>query len=268
MNVNLLSFTKSEYFENTLPTHYNKHDVILNAYKYDIVKCGLKYLQYKLNNKLIDFTVDGVSAQNYINSITDKSYVILIGKLIKENNDIYSEYLAASINFLENILIRNKYYDNSIIALKVYVDEIITNKKLIISDIRNKFNYTLKCTKIDIFVKRLQSLNKQMYITNNGINISIQFLNQNDNILVDIFDALQSANPESQLIKLSSSILSGDYSISKLGFNLTGDDKIRVRTYSGDMVYNSNMKIKYDVEYYHNIFKEISKFGLLSRNNF
>jgi len=250
-----------------LPTHYNKHDIILNGYKYDIKKCVFFFLNHKIASGELDFSVDGVKGVQYMNNIKKSKYTILIGNMIKIDRNIYTEYLRSSIKYLESVAMSNRHYMDFKI-LKIYVDEMIVSKKLAISDIPNKYGYVLDAFKFNVFVKKLKTIQKQLYISDEKIDVNLFFLKDNSSMLSDLNEINVMAHTLEELViqldAISNSILSGEYPKHKLAIKSpTGDFK--VKTYVGDIIYSKYINLAYDIEYYHAIFRELSKYLIISK---
>lgn len=270
MNINILHY-QFEDISIGIPTHHNKYEIIRNAFKYDISKCAYKFLKYKIEQNELYFTVDGIDCHSYINNNTDKKhYAVLVGNLIKIERNIYVEYLHSAISFLEGLARKSKLYESNLKIYKSYVDEIITSKKMVIDSAPNKYGYDVKCEKINVFVKKLETLKKQLYVTNQELIINHNFKNES-NLITDLNEININTASEKAAISefeyLSNQILSGKYPISKLiELNPNNILEIKIGTAESKVQYSKFMSYEYDVEYYHKIFREIGKYILMSKD--
>ena len=266
MNIEISKYIYNEIDIN-VPTHYNKHDIILNGYKYDIKKCAYHFLMHKINSDELHFTVDGIKDTIYMNNIQKNKYTILIGNMIKIDKNIYTEYLRSAVNYLESVALTNDHYMNFKI-LKIYVDEMIVSKRLAISNLQNKYGYVLDITKFNVFVKKMSTIQKQLYITDESIDVNLEFVKKKSSLISDL-NAINLMNISLnelilQLEIISNAILNGEYPKHKLAMKSpTGDFKIK--TEIGDMIYSKYINTKYDIEYYHAIFREFSKYLITAK---
>jgi len=266
MNIEISGYKYNEIDIN-IPTHYNKHDIILNGYKYDIKKCVYHFLMHKINSNELQFTVNGIKDTTYMHNIQKSKYTILIGNMIKIDRNIYTEYLRSSVNYLESVALANDHYMDFKI-LKVYVDEMIVSKRLAISNLKNKYGYELDITKFNVFVKKMSTIQKQLYITDEDIEVNLEFVKKKSSLISDLNNInLMNVSLDGlvlQLEMISNAILNGEYPKHKLAIKAPNGD-FKIKTEVGDMIYSKYINTKYDVEYYHAIFREFSKYLIIAK---
>jgi len=248
-----------------LPTHYNKHDIIINSYKYDIKSHALNFLIYKIRNDELRFTIndeiDEKTLMKYLLSISHdeakKIYTKLSGLLVKENRLYYDELLKSSIKTMEELINLNvKMGLTDLKILKVFVDEFIVDKPLLIKNIPNPYLYNFEESKFLMFVKSLDFLKKQLYIFDEKLEIKLDFY-YDENLVSDIERRiLQSSNLYDSIDLMTSEIINERYDFKKLV--LLDDNEKPIIYYDGlKLPYIESQEFKYDIDYYYKMYKDI-----------
>ena len=254
------------HYDIVLPTHYNKHDIIVNSYKYDISSHALYFILHKIRNNELKFIVDNKYTEKeflstIIHQITHdeakKLYTKLSGLLVRENRQYYDELLRSSIFTMELLIDINRKMGLEFKVLKVFVDEFVTDKPLLIKNIANPFSYNFKESKFILFVKKLDVLGKQLYVTDNGLELNHNF-SRDENLITDLSSLWVKGLSYSDINNFTSDLIYNRYDVIKL---FQKDEKDIEYIYSDGVKIRSEFidsnNIKYDVNYYYPIYQEL-----------
>jgi len=252
-----------------LPTHYNKHSKIFNSYKYDVSQMVLTFMKYKILNGELKFTIN--DEFNEIDFLTElhkssiekqkKLYTKVSGLLVKQQKMFYTEYLHSSIKTIEDLLKLNQKMGLDFKILKIFVDEVIIDTKLLATNIRNEFSFNFKESFFRLFVKSLPTLRKQIYITDNKIELDHNFT-EKSNLITDLEVILDHGVPTDMIHSMTTNIISGEYSSQKL-IQINDQNQLKYIK-SEDNVdipveYIPDLEnFKYSRSYYYKIYREIA----------
>ena len=273
-DIKFVNIDKFQYvdYQISLPTHYNKHDIIVNSYKYDIKSHALNFLIYKIKNRELLFTINDEYNETMLLShlITlshdeaKKIYTKLSGLLVREDKRYYDELLKSSVKTMEDLINLNmKMGLTDIKILKVFVDEFIVDKPLLIKNIPNQFIYNFDESKFIMFIKSLDLVKKQMYIYDDRLEINLDFYYKDANLLTDLTELLTSSDFYDKIDYFTSDLIHNRYDYKKL---VMLDDNKPFIYYDGVKIpFIDSQMYKYDTNYYYNIYKDIASNIVLAK---
>jgi len=264
---------KYHHYNISLPTHYNKHDILINSYKYDISSHALNFIIFKIKNNELKFIINDKFSEEdflrYIYQVKDHKeakeiYTKLSGLIVRESREYYDELIRSSVYTMERLLELNMKIGLDFKVLKVFVDEFVVDKPLLIKNIKNDFLYNFNESRFYLFIKKLDSLNKQMYITDNGIDIKHTFSREH-NLITDLSKIWIMGCNYTDINNFTSDIINKRYDNEKL---FQFDEK------GNEFLYSDGVKIQtkfidsstiYDPNYYYNIYQDIASKLILAK---